>query len=480
MRERAMLKEVNEKSAVLDDWGKSTRQLLEAQQRAFHVARVILHDAARAEDVVQDANERALAKLRTGFSPDDFNKWFISLVLNAARNQFRTERRRKRREDVVRAQTKGSVEPKPTADHKVLLAALAQLNEQERLSITLHHGLGYTQRQISKLLNISDRAVGYRIAAGLDRLRRTLGATHRSVSAAVLIEWLAQCVDHPAPSDLQARAHEAVHQASASSRFGSLPMLIPALIGSVLVVSSVFWLQYGSDEPDTPANPFPKGTSATKAPKVSKAAVPTWHDRRWTFEGGIPDGLRILSGDASVRPARVGKRATLKMAPSRPKGKSNEIPILFFQLNAPLPEAPVLLEVEGRMSSRTTWLRARLSNEEKLLTFRRSQLPRTMVVPGRFRYRCYLIGHHAIDTLNDQVVQIYDYGTRSYRENFCIASNVDIEEIRLRRIALDQIPLPYRDPVEFMASLKIATWRTYPERVLENFHLLRVDDGPAR
>lgn len=58
-----------------------------------------------------------------------------------------------------------------------LLPALADLPEQQRLAVTMVHGLGCTQREAAELLDVAPSTVQTHVERGLASLRNTLEAT---------------------------------------------------------------------------------------------------------------------------------------------------------------------------------------------------------------------------------------------------------------------------------------------------------------
>lgn len=57
-----------------------------------------------------------------------------------------------------------------------LLPALAQLSEQQRTTVVLVHGFGWTQTEVAQLLDVTVSTVREHIARGLTRLRAELEA----------------------------------------------------------------------------------------------------------------------------------------------------------------------------------------------------------------------------------------------------------------------------------------------------------------
>src|SRR5256885_68978 len=84
------------------------------------------HDAASADDVVQEALSALLTQRTT---PNDPVAWMFRAVRNAAIDEARSASRRRRREQAVAGRRRESFESRPdsTIDARAAEAALAQL-----------------------------------------------------------------------------------------------------------------------------------------------------------------------------------------------------------------------------------------------------------------------------------------------------------------------------------------------------------------
>src|SRR4051794_12882631 len=69
----------------------------------FRLAHAIVRDAPSAEDVAQEALVRVVQAARARRRLDPFAGWLRTVTVNEARMWLRSERRRERREDAVRA-----------------------------------------------------------------------------------------------------------------------------------------------------------------------------------------------------------------------------------------------------------------------------------------------------------------------------------------------------------------------------------------
>lgn len=135
--------------------------------RAWQVAFTLAGDTETAEDVVQDAFERAFAGLPEFNGRSSFGTWLYRIVVNRALNVRRSERRVLPTPDRVDAGASAGAAP-PLAD------IVRGLPEERRTPIVLRYWLDYTPTEIAELLDVPVGTVHSRLARGLAQLRRHL------------------------------------------------------------------------------------------------------------------------------------------------------------------------------------------------------------------------------------------------------------------------------------------------------------------
>jgi RNA polymerase sigma-70 factor (ECF subfamily) len=134
--------------------------------RAHRAAFLVVHDAAAAEDIAQEAFLAAVRNLDRFDRRRPFGPWLHRIVVNRAIDWARARQLRAETEllDVVAA----APEPEPVDGS--LLAALAALPPDHRAVIVLRHLLEYTPGEIAELLGIPRGTVNSRLRRGLDSL----------------------------------------------------------------------------------------------------------------------------------------------------------------------------------------------------------------------------------------------------------------------------------------------------------------------
>lgn len=135
---------------------------------AWRVAFTVTGRRDMAEDVAQDAFERAFAALARFDRSRPFAPWLHRIVVNRSLDLLRSERRLVGPEALDRLESPWSDQ---TGDDRRLLAAVSGLSPQRRVVIVLRYGLGYSPVAIAELLELPVGTVHSRLARALDDLR---------------------------------------------------------------------------------------------------------------------------------------------------------------------------------------------------------------------------------------------------------------------------------------------------------------------
>ena len=142
--------------------------------RAHRAAFLVVHDAAAAEDIAQEAFLSAIRSLDRFDRRRPFGPWLHRIVVNRAIDWARAR--------TIRGEVGGDAiahkEAPPSAPgdpySKPMWAALATLSPEHRAVIVLRHVLEYTPGEIADLLDLPRGTVNSRLRRGLDRLRDAL------------------------------------------------------------------------------------------------------------------------------------------------------------------------------------------------------------------------------------------------------------------------------------------------------------------
>ena len=135
--------------------------------RAYRAAYLVVHDAAAAEDIAQEAFLAAVRNLDRFDRGRPFGPWLHRIVVNRAIDWTRARQLRGEAE-------LGDSLPAPEQPAELggsLLGALAALPPEHRAVIVLRHLLEYTPGEIAELLGLPRGTVNSRLRRGLDSLK---------------------------------------------------------------------------------------------------------------------------------------------------------------------------------------------------------------------------------------------------------------------------------------------------------------------
>ncbi|MGH3033874.1 MAG: RNA polymerase sigma factor [Gaiellaceae bacterium] len=133
---------------------------------AWRVAFTLTGTRAAAEDVAQDAFERAFSTLASFNGRSAFGTWLYRIVVNRALTVRAREHRLLAGEPLERVG--------PAPEQLELADAVAQLPADRRTVVALRYWLDFTPNEITVLLGLPAGTVNSRLARALAELRLTL------------------------------------------------------------------------------------------------------------------------------------------------------------------------------------------------------------------------------------------------------------------------------------------------------------------
>ena len=137
--------------------------------RAHRAAYLVVHDAALAEDIAQEAFLAAIRNLDRFDRRRPFGPWLHRIVVNRAIDAARA---RSLRREAELDERDASSETDPV--DRDVLAALAALPPEQRAVVVLRHLLGYTPGEVARLLDLPRGTVNSRLRRGLDAMKERL------------------------------------------------------------------------------------------------------------------------------------------------------------------------------------------------------------------------------------------------------------------------------------------------------------------
>jgi RNA polymerase sigma-70 factor (ECF subfamily) len=146
--------------------------------RAYRAAYLVVHDAAAAEDIAQEAFLAAVRALDGFDRRRPFGPWLHRIVVNRAIDWARARSLRREVGDES-ALERASAPPErenPRALSPNLVAGLASLSPEHRAVIVLRYLLEYSPGEIAGLLDLPRGTVNSRLRRGLDALAGQISA----------------------------------------------------------------------------------------------------------------------------------------------------------------------------------------------------------------------------------------------------------------------------------------------------------------
>lgn len=149
---------------------------VESNQRAFRRFLVALccGDADFADDIAQESLMRAYLSSEGMESPDKFRSWLYRIGFNTFINSRRSQRVTVGYDEAEAC----AIHTPDSADdcfrYQELYAALNRIPERERTSILLFYMEGYSTREISGIVEVSEDVVRQHLSRGRAHLRKIL------------------------------------------------------------------------------------------------------------------------------------------------------------------------------------------------------------------------------------------------------------------------------------------------------------------
>ena len=151
-----------------------------AVDRLYALARLIVGDAQRAEDAVQEALIRAWQGLPELRDPDRWDAWLHRLIVNASTDQGRRVMRRPVEVRMVGPEAAIGDHVGMIGDHDQLERGLKRLKPDQRSAVVLHFYLGLTVPEVADAQDVPVGTAKSRIHYAVDALRAAIEADERA------------------------------------------------------------------------------------------------------------------------------------------------------------------------------------------------------------------------------------------------------------------------------------------------------------
>ncbi|HEY3336530.1 MAG TPA: sigma-70 family RNA polymerase sigma factor [Candidatus Limnocylindrales bacterium] len=150
-----------------------TRLADEHLDRAYRLARAILHEPVEAQDATHDAFVQAWRKWDTLRDPTRFEPWFDRILVNTCRNRLRTPSRQTTDISAEVALASGDLAGR-TEDRDVIQSAIGGLSADHQVVIALRYYRDLTIDDIAARLGIPTGTVQSRLHYALKRLHEAI------------------------------------------------------------------------------------------------------------------------------------------------------------------------------------------------------------------------------------------------------------------------------------------------------------------
>jgi RNA polymerase sigma-70 factor (ECF subfamily) len=147
---------------------------VESSQKALRRFLVALcnGDSQLADDIAQETYMKAYMSCDKFNNPDKFNAWIYRIANNTFINHNRSLKTTFGYDQV--SDISSGTKADSTFQYQDLYAALRNLSNKERTSILLYYMEGYSIKEISKIIDITQDAVKQHLSRGRNHLRNML------------------------------------------------------------------------------------------------------------------------------------------------------------------------------------------------------------------------------------------------------------------------------------------------------------------
>lgn len=163
---------MNPAAAIMGRSSDRMTRLFEAHSpQALRLAYLLTGDRELANDVAQDAFVRLFTRLRDRGSPDNFQTYLRTTVVNLCKDHWR---RKGVAKSVRFVETEDRVDPPELETRDELWTALKTLPQRQRTALVLRYFEDLSERQTADVMGCSVGAVKALVTRGTEGMRRTL------------------------------------------------------------------------------------------------------------------------------------------------------------------------------------------------------------------------------------------------------------------------------------------------------------------
>ena len=146
-----------------------TQEVLSAERSLYHTARSILASDEDCADAMQNAILHAFEKLHTLRNDTYFRTWLTRILINECYQIIRTRKPSVSYEDYFETHTR--IEPEGNSE---IFSVVMELEKNYRIPFVLFYVEGFSVKEISNMLGISQSTVKTRLYRGRNLVRKSL------------------------------------------------------------------------------------------------------------------------------------------------------------------------------------------------------------------------------------------------------------------------------------------------------------------
>lgn len=151
-------------------------RVMAMEKSLYYTAKSILKNAADSQDAVQSAVLMAYEKLHSLRRPEYFETWLMRILINECYKQTRSRRYHEDIETLCECSAAESA-----TEMSELVMVIDSLDVKLRLPFVMFYSLGYSVKEISGILRITQSNVKTRLHRAREALKNRLGGSDYEV-----------------------------------------------------------------------------------------------------------------------------------------------------------------------------------------------------------------------------------------------------------------------------------------------------------
>lgn len=423
------------------------------KNESFNLALHLTHNAALAEDAVQDA---MLAVWQLKKIPESgARKWLLAIVAHKSLQMIRSRKRSSQREERLSGMGVNQTLSTPDTKHereeliRALRTHMENLPTVERQMLALYFGAEISETEIGKMLSLSQTSVSRKLSEALTRLRTNLAAAGFAAAVPlVALKGLNQALltGQQAPQSLSVNVLNALktRPAAASQKLskGALKTAGKSMVGPI-IAATTFAVAVGVASYATFSKPATTVVAAVQTPSKPAIAV---QPKFWSFQTGPASDLSVYNGTWDW------KKSGASGAMYAPADHTVIVPLPLQAGNTPM-----LVEVirNGIGRSGAGCVNTLRTKDDHFLKYT-EYVKRVNIAVNSSSTRSYIFGRYIVSMHGNQISGVVEVPEADPSDYLCLlVQNFTVESISVRTIDPSEIPAEVRDAQAVIKQLDV-------------------------